>query len=383
MAHSLLFVDHAPAIGGAENSLLLLLTHLDRERWEPHLAGIGGPLLDRAAAQGIVTHQVNMPRLRRSLTFPVDWLRAARTLAHVADRIDAAVLYANTVRAAFYTAPAARLAGRPFIWHMRDFWLSETRPRYVWVDTALKRLLCAAATHIITNSHAVARHLPAGAPLTVAHNGIEVTTFDPTLDGTPFRRQFGIPVDAPLVGMVGRLRPWKGQDCFLRMAALVTRELLEAHFLVVGGEPFGVTDGYAQRLRCLATELGLDERVTFTGHLDEVQPALAAMNVFVHPGNPEPFGLVNVEAMAMGIPVVAFDHGALPEIVVDSETGCLIWPRDIEDMADTVTRLLRDTDRQREMGTAGHRRAEMHFDIRQTVRAIEGICDDIVSQNHP
>lgn len=378
---AILFIDHAAALGGAEHSLLLLQQHLDRKRWQPHLAAPPGKLYEQAAAEGIPTHAVTLPRLRRSLQFPLNWWQHAGELAHIAHTLPAQALHANTVRAALYTAVAAHRVRLPFIWHMRDFWLSESQPRFLWLDRLLKQLLMATATAVITNSHAVAAHLPPVSKVTVIHNGIDVTHFDPARDGDPFRHQFGIPLDAPLVGMVGRLRPWKGQTRFLAVAQRVLATMPKAHFTVVGGDPFRVHDGYARQITDLTAQYGLSHSVTFTGQLDDVRAALAAMDLFVHPGDPEPFGLVNVEAMAMSKPVVAFAHGALPEIVVDGETGVLIPPGDEEEMADKIVHLLSDTKRRERLGRNGRLRADTHFDIRRTAAQIEAIYSRILS--HP
>ncbi|MCB9134156.1 MAG: glycosyltransferase family 4 protein [Anaerolineales bacterium] len=375
----LLFLDHATAMGGAEGSLLLLLQHLSR----PHaLACPPGPLAEKAQGLGISVHLTELPRLRRSPRFVLDWARGANEIAQLARGTGARALYGNTVRAALYAAPAARLARVPFIWHMRDFWLSESRPRALWADTFGKRMLIRAARRVITNSHAVAAELPASAKISVVHNGIEVARFDPAMDGGAFRAQYGIPGDAPVAGVVGRLRPWKGQDRFVRAmahgAARVAENLPEARFLIVGGEIFGVQDAFERDLHALVEALGLTTRVIFTGQLADVRPALAAMEVFVHPGEPEPFGLVNIEAMAMGKPVVAFGHGALPEIVVDGETGVLVPPGDEEALAEAVLGLLRDPARVRQMGAAGRARVEAHFTVQQTVAGVERILDEVL-----
>lgn len=377
MSSTVLFVDHAPAIGGAENSLLLLLKHLDRERWRSHLAGVDGPLVECAATLGVTTHVIDMPRLRRSVRFLLDWTDTARMLADLAGSMGAALLYANTVRAAFYTAPAAHLVGRPFIWHVRDFWLSESKPRVVWLDRMLKRMLCLAAERVIANSAAVTSNLPRYDNITVVHNGIEVEAFNPTLDGHAFRAFHDISAEVPLVGMVGRLRPWKGAETFLHVAGYVHEQHPAAHFVIVGGTPLGDAGNYAEHLRRLTHELDLADAVTFTGHLDDVAPALAAMDVFVHPGDPEPFGLVNVEAMAMAKPVVAFAHGALPEIVVDGETGYLVSPGDESALARTVTHLIETPELARKMGRAGRARVENHFTIERTASAISRILHEV------
>ncbi|NOZ28442.1 MAG: glycosyltransferase family 4 protein [Chloroflexi bacterium] len=378
MTLKVLFLDHALALGGAERSLLLLLKHLDRTRWKPHLACAGGPLAEQAIALGVPVHQAPMPRLRRSPRAPLNWLIGALAIARLAQEIDAALLIANTVRSALYASLAARLARCPFVWHMRDFWLSESRPRRLWADGLGKRLLCATATRVIANSRATAAHLPCPGKVVVVYNGIEVERFDPSLDGEAFRAAYGIPLSASLVGMVGRLRPWKGQDRFLRVLARIRQDMPDVWGVIVGGSPFEVQDDYPRRLERLTAELDLRDRLVFTGHLEDVRPALAAMDVFVHPGDPEPFGLVNLEAMAMGRPVVAFAHGALPEIVADGETGILIPPGDEGRMADAAGALLQDSTRREVMGQAARARVEERFTADRMAQAVTRALEDLL-----
>lgn len=369
-----LFIDHAPALGGAEQSLLLLLQYLDRAQWQPHLACVPGQLADRAMRSGLPCHFTTLPRLRRSPGFLVSWAQSASHLAKLAQQVQAKAIYANTVRAAMYAAPAARLARRPFLWHMRDFWLSEEKPRHVWADTVVKRLLCLSAGQVIANSHAVAQQLPCAGRTAVVHNGIEVDKFDPGLDGRPFRQQHHIPEDAPVVGMVGRLRPWKGQTHFLHMAALIRQQVPQTHFVIVGGANFEIDgDNYPQQLTALAEKLNLSQQVAFTGALTDVRPALAAMDIFVHPGAPEPFGLVNIEAMAMARPVVAFGHGALPEIVQDGITGRLTPPGNIPALAEATLSLLMESEKRQQMGHNGRTHAQTHFTIQRTAQEVSGI----------
>ncbi len=374
----ILFVDHASAVGGAERSLLLILKYLDRSRWQPHLACVGGPLMEEALALGVAVYRLTMPRLRRSLRALMDWAYTAVNIARYAQRVGAALLVANTVRTAFYGALAARFAGVPLVWYMRDFWLAETRPRHLWIDRLGKQCLCAAAVHVIANSHATAGHLPCPDKLSVVYNGIEVNEYDPTMDGAWFRKQYGIPQEVPVVGMVGRLRPWKGQDRFLRVLAQVREIVPAVRGVVVGGNPFAIPNDYPQQLRNLTTELGLEGRVVFTDQLKDVRPALAAMDIFMHPGDPEPFGLVNIEAMAMAKPVVAFAHGALPEIVIDGVTGLLVPAVDEVSMVQAVLNLLQDPARGRRLGIAGRKRVQDCFTAAQMVREVSTILERIL-----
>jgi glycosyltransferase involved in cell wall biosynthesis len=376
---TIFFVDHASAIGGAQRSLLLLLDHLDKQRWSPHLGCVPGSLEAHALAAGIPTHLLRLPRLRRSPRFPLDWLAGARAIARLAHQIQADLLVANTVRASFYCTLASHLSHVPFVWHMRDFWLSETRPRWILADALGKRTLCQAASLVIANSTATARHLPHAGKLQVVLNGIEVEKFNPSPGAArEFRHRFNIPQNSQLVGMAGRMRPWKGQERFLHMAQQVLTVAPDTHFVLVGGDPFNMDSHYERDLIRLARNLSIGDRVTFTGHLEDVRPALAAMHIFVHPGDPEPFGLVNLEAMASGKPVVAFDHGALPEIVLQGETGVLVPPEDPAHLAHAVIGLLKDPHRRSEMGQRGRQRACSHFRIQDTAARIAQLYERLL-----
>lgn len=371
MSPTILFVDHATAIGGAEKSLLMLLDGLDRSRWSLHLACCPGELSRQVEDRGIPLHLVEMPSLRRLPLLA--WLRTIYALAR---GIQADLIYANTARGALYAAPARLLSGRPFIWHMRDFSFTEAN---TWMDRPLKWLVSRCASVVVANSAATANQLPDSASVRVIHNGIDLTTLDNTLSAAVARQRLGLPVEAQIVGMLGRLRPWKGQARFIRIAAKVLRESPETYFVVAGGDPFGVNDGYATELRCRVEEFGIADKLTFTGQLHEVAEVLTAMDLFVHPGEPEPFGLVNLEAMAMGKPVVAFAHGALPEIVEQDVTGILVPPGDEDAGAAAIVELLRTPTRMKELGAAGRARVESLFQIEGTVRAVDELLQQQLS----
>ena len=381
----ILFVDHADALGGAERSLLLLMTFLNHGRWQPHLVAPPGQLAGEADCAGIPVHTLDLPRLRGSFHSPSDWWKGAANISAIARRIGAAFVHSNTVRASAYAALASRLARLPFVWHMRDFWLSEAEPKSKWADRIGKLLLSRMAAAVIANSNAVAEYLPSSSNALVLHNGIDLSHFDARKIFAKGRavlcQEAGFHPAAPIVGMVGRVRPTKGQDSFLYMAGKIAETVPDCRFLVVGGDPFRVGDGYEARLTALCSQLGLDDRVLWTGQLADVRPALEAMDIFVHPGAPEPFGLVNIEAMAMGKPVVAFGHGALPEIVAHNETGILVPPGDVGALTESVSRLLGNAPLCQSMGLAGRRRVEKYFRIERTVAELESFYERLLARS--
>lgn len=360
-----LFVDHAEALGGAEHSLLLLLRHLDRSRFRPLLACNRGPLAEAATALDVPVILVEMPRIRGEALGPLRLLRGSQALARLIRRRQVDIVHSNVMRASFYAALAARLTGRPLVWHVRDIHPPSER----WYT----RLMCRLATRVIAISQAVAAALPCPHKVTVVYNGLDLEEYPPELEGAVVRAELGLPLDAPVAGIVGRLQAWKGQERFLRAAVQVAERLPQARFLVVGGAIFGDGEAYAAGLRHLATDLGLGERVIFTGHRQDLPRLLAALDVLVHCAEAEPFGRVLIEGMAARRPVVAFADGAVPEIVRHEEMGLLVPPGDEPALAAAMVELLGDAQRRQRMGVAGRHRVEQHFTAAQTARAIEAI----------
>jgi len=374
----LLFVDQAIGLGGAQHSLLMLLRHLEPCRWQIHLACAPGSLADVSEAAGIRVHRIAFPRLRRSPTAVIDLTRQSLRIARLAKNIHASCIIANTTRTSFYAGLSSCVASLPFLWYRRDFWLGETHPRVPLADSLGKALLCITATRIIVNSYATARHLPCSKKISVIHNGIELDHFRPEPCLKQFHLKHASSDRNPVIGTVGRLLPWKGQARFLRVLARVTDVMPKVQGIVVGGTPFGGDNAYFKKLQLLTEELGLKDNITFTGQLEDPRPAVAAMDIFVHPGDPEPFGLVNIEAMAMQKPVVAFAHGALPEIVVDGKTGLLVSPEDEAAMASALVYLLGNPDKCREMGLQGRQRVQQEFSIEKTAAEFSCLVADLL-----
>jgi len=368
-----LYVDHAEALGGAEHSLLLLLKHLDRERFQPLLACNHGPLAEAAAALDVPVFPVEMPRIRGEPLGPVRLLRGGLALAKVIRRQRVDIVHSNVMRASFYAALAAKLSGRPLVWHVRDI----HRPSERWYT----RLMCRLAKRVIAISQAVTAPLPCPAKAAVVYNGLDLEEYPTELDGAAVRAELGLPANAPLAGIVGRLRAWKGQDRFLRAAAIVAQQLPQARFLVVGGSIFAGGEAYEVGLRQLAAELGLAERVIFTGHREDLPRLLAALDVLVHCSDAEPFGRVLIEGMAARRPLVAFADGAVPEIVLHGETGLLVEPGDERALAAAMIELLSDRERARRLGAAGRLRVERFFTAARTARTIETTYHSLIT-NH-
>jgi len=244
------------------------------------------------------------------------------------------LVHTNSLKAAIYGGLAARLAGVPVVWHVRD------RITEDYLPSAAVRLVRAFArwvpAGIIANSRTTLDTLgPLRCPTAVVPSPI-----DPALLDRPRPPRGNRPFTA---AMVGRLAPWKGQDVFLEAFAKAFPGGPE-RALVVGSALFGERL-YERELRACTSRLGLTDRVEFTGFTDDVAGQLDRADVLVHASViPEPFGLVVVEGMAAGLPVIAADAGGPAEVITNEVDGLLCPPANVDALATALQRLAADED---------------------------------------
>jgi glycosyltransferase involved in cell wall biosynthesis len=360
---TVLFVDHASALGGAEHSLLALMTALDLSRFRPVLAAPPGPLADAASGAGVTVRRLPLARLQRQITAPFRLVRGVQALQRVAVEEQADLLHGNVLRASVYASLAARSIRRPLIWHVRD----------IHPPGLAARWLCHEADAVIAISHVVAHALPCRDTARVIDNPVAVPSAQPRS-----RAELGLPLDGTLVAIVASLRRWKGHEAFLDAAARVADP--RARFVVIGGAIFDDDDpDYGPSLAARAAELGLGERVTFTGQRDDLADLWPHLAVLVHPAEAEPFGRVVAEAQLAGVPVVAFNDGGLPELVSDGESGLLVTPGDTAGLADAITRLLADPELRARLARAAEQRASRRFAPATHARAVEHVYEQLLA----
>ena len=369
---NVLYLDHATELGGAEHSLLALLRTLDRARAAPTLACPPGRLAERAQALDVPVIDLSLEKLRsrNPLASFARLRRGARRLREELAQGSFGVVHANTLRAAVYAGQAAKPAGVPFVWHVRDYDVPA------FVRAALMRS-CDVA---VATSQFMADALGSGSKIRLIPNGIDPSDAPADSAFAAFREALGIAPQTPVVGCLGRIRPWKGQGYFLRVAARLAAELPQAVFLIVGGTLFPDPGrDYVAELEDEAARLGVRDRVVFTGHRDDPLAALGAMDVVVNCSENEPFGRVLIEAMACRRPVVAFRSGAVPEIVDDGNTGLLVSFGDVAAMAQAVLDLVRNPERAEAYGEAGRQRVAAYFTLAASTARIHALYDELVS----
>ncbi len=346
-----LFVS-SPSQSGADTFIHgLLMRHLDRSSFEVHAAataptpGAPAPAFEELAAipdlhlrpaffgPSLVGRS---PAAKAALAFQA--LPAMLSLAGVARyvrRHHIRILHStDRPRDALSCVLLSRMTGAKAVIHVHVGYGKWMKPMVRWA--------MALADALVGVSRYVARTLIEGGHAAekthAVLNAIDLARWDFRIDGAPIRRELGIPPEAPVVACVGRLFQWKGQGELVRALARLRRDLPHLRLLIVGEDdwmahPGGVSHG--QELRALAGELGVADRVLFTGKRKDVPALLAASDVLALPSLGEPFGLVYVEAMAMKRPVIALESGGAPEVVEHGKSGLLSAPGDSEGLAAT------------------------------------------------
>jgi glycosyltransferase involved in cell wall biosynthesis len=211
----------------------------------------------------------------------------------------------------------------------------------------LDKLAARSASAITTLSRFVAARIREtyGCDARVVNPGVDLRTFHPNIEGDVVRRRFGIG-NAPLLLTVSRLWPAKNIGTALMAFRIVVEELPDAMYVIVGEGPS------AQTLEGLAFRLGIGHRVKFVcdAEVESLAEFYGACDVFVFPALGEPWGLVALEAMASGKPVVAANDGGLPEMINDKHDGILVRPRDPRSYAQAILCLLNDRSLAEAMG---------------------------------
>jgi glycosyltransferase involved in cell wall biosynthesis len=382
-------LDHTAALGGAELALLRTCAALDPARVQAVVVLFAdGPLVARLRATGVEVRVLPLdPRVAatdrheagRSVAgaarSAASTLPFVGRLARLLREIDPDVVHSTSLKADVLAIPAARLARRPLVWHVHD------RIAEDYLPAPVARLLRLAARrgpqHVVVNSRATARTLlPLPRGWTLAHPGLAPEQ----IAADPWAR----PADpaSPVIGLVGRISPTKGQREFVQACARLATRYPRARFRIVGAALFA-EQGYEDEVRDLVCRLGLADRLELTGWQADPVAAIDALSVLVHASPvPEPFGLVVVEGMARGVPVVATAGGGVDEIAAaaDGTHRCLLVPPgDVPALAAAVARVLDHPDEARERAQRAWTDVRREYAVAATAERLTDVWTHLAS----
>jgi glycosyltransferase involved in cell wall biosynthesis len=376
---NVLFIHSQNGFGADSAIHSHLMRHLDRARFGVHVACSGGDgwgappaflkfqeipdirLRPTQFAPGFHhrSRETILRELRGAGRFPLDLLRLRNYVRRERIRI---IHGADRPRDAVYTMALARMSGARSVVHVHVAWSNGYSAPAKWGVRNADAVF--SISRFVTDT-VVATGTPRERVHTIL-NCVDPARWNPEIDGGGVRREFGIAPGTPLLVSVSRLFAQKGQRELLRALARVREEVPEVRLLIVGADDVHVHGAsFTEELKGLAAELGVTDRVIFTGPRSDIPEIMAACDVLSMPSFEEPFGLVFLEAMAMRRPFVGVDNGGTPEVVEHGRSGLLSPAWDISALSRNIVQLLRDPELRAKMGEYGRGRVLGYFNAQR------------------
>lgn len=359
-----LLVDLETAWRGGQNQALLLLEGLRGRGHKVALVAANRSALgQRAAASGLRVHFVS----RGIFRFP-----AAFRVRELLRKCPFDVVHANEAQAVTAVWLALRLPRAPL---PVPFVISR-RVGYPLGKSALAQARYRSASRIVANSRWVAGQASAScAPadkLDVVYEGAEIPPQFSEEERQRARAFWGISPSTPLLGCVGVLLPDKGQEWLIRALAEIQGEFPAAKLILAGDGPCRA------RLESLARDLVLNDNVIFAGFVENVETVYAALDIFLLPSLFEALNNSLLAAMAYEIPSIAFNRGALGEIIEHGKSGLLVSGPNVEEISQAAARLLRAPQFARQVGRSGRLRVEQHFSAQRMVEGMIHVYQQVL-----
>jgi glycosyltransferase involved in cell wall biosynthesis len=371
----IVYVHPSLGVGGAEELRLITLKHLDRARYDVRVCSLGdrGPIGAEIAALGVPVDALG----RSDRTFDVGTTLALRRYlrAHAPDVVQTSLFRTN-----WHGRLAALLAGVPIViaeehsLHDPAVGFYRYSARLGSLFRAGDRWLAGRTAAIVACSNAVANSIAAdeGIPrdrFVVIPNAADPERLQPVLGRTATRGRLGYQPGDIVVGAVSSLTPVKGHGVLLDAFADARRAMPWLKLLIVG-------DGPARpSIEAAIRRLGLGGDVRLVGGARALGDLIASMDIFASAALSEGFGINFVEAMALGVPCVAFRLGGIPEVVADGETGLLVPPRNTRAFAEALDRLASDGPLRAKLGAAGRARAATQFTPERYAQAMTALYE--------
>ena len=359
----ILYLHAGAEMYGADKVMLDLIRNLDKKKFKPYVVlPTDGILVDALRGEGVEVTVLPYPIMRRKyfnpkgiMQYGCGLLKYGRKLSKFAREKHIDVIHTNT-SAVLEGCRISKKCHIPQLWEIHEIIVS---PKMMYKVTS--KLIAKYATLTVTVSKAVQNHLYQSGyfkpnSIKVIYNGVDANRFKPDNDSSYLRKEWNIPEDAPVVGMIGRVNRWKGQGDFLKAANI----LLEKHknlYVAFVGSAF---EGEEWREKDLKDEIAKSpyrDRIIDSGYRKDAEGVHSLFDVFVLPStNPDPLPTVVLEAMASGKPVVGYKHGGICEMVKDGYNGLLADVKEPVDLAEKINVLLSDDELRKTMGERSRQR---------------------------
>lgn len=368
---NVLFIHSSSELYGSDRSLLNIVKNIDKTNFKVFVVlPCLGPLVDEIKKiQGVQLDIFEVAVLRRKnlsvkggISYLKEFNSSVRYLKTYIEKNEIDIVDTNTA-AVFSGAIVAKRCKKKCVWHIREIIKSNLENRVV------SFMMQHYSDLIIANSKATGEALKVlQDKVRVVYNAVEEVSNNSLISHQQLT-----------VGMAGRINRWKGQKLFVDMAEVVHRKYPDVLFKIAGeaymGEEYLKSD-----LQDYINIKGLQETVLLLGQINNMSSFYSGLDIFVLPSiHPEPFGLVVIEAMEFGIPVVATNHGGPVEIISEGIDGYLVSHEDCAEMAERVKNLINSEELRRKMGNEGLKKKREQFSVPAMVKGVEAVFEESLS----
>ncbi len=391
MKKRIVFIDEGRGIGGAEKNLIALLEHLDKERFKPIVilsckdkfyTILNNLEIKTAIVKTLPFLSISMEfggkRVLNPFAVVYDLLlilvKSVKLYFYLSDK-DVSTIQTNGMLEHIYGGIAAKWGGTPCIWYMQD--IPSSTLLFQLKKLILNKLAAVLATKVVVVSRAVngVFNKQAKDKTSVIYVGIDLPKYKAktTEEINQIKSKWNIRNAECVIGMVGRLVRWKGHIDFIKAAKIISAEIPNTKFIIVGGTIFG-KEMYLKHLENLCQRLGIKDKVIFTGFIDDVIEPLSIIDLFIQCSiHPDPCPLTVLEAGALKKVIVATDIGGIPEIIENGRDGILVEPNNPQALANEIINLIKFPQRQRLLGEMIYKKIIRKFDIKEEVHNFERI----------
>ncbi|MDD5528822.1 MAG: glycosyltransferase family 4 protein [bacterium] len=368
MLKKVLFFDHSAQFGGAERSLLDIIAGL--KKTDNTFVTSNETILARFKKKGIRCILFPMPpkivNKKRNAGINLDEIciiiKLILRFINLLRKEKPDLVYTNSQKAHLIGGVSARILQIPVYVHFRDIFNKKLFSK-IWTFG-----IYLIANKLISISNAVAKQFPASGKVKIIYNGIDIK-----LDSHKNTKKQN---SCFVVGYAGQIARWKGIEYFIQSASMIMqRKNIDIKFIIVGGPIFG-DEEYLKELKDLTKKLKVEENIQFKGVVENAINEILEFDILVHPSVlPEPFGRVLIEAGILEKPVVATNIGAIPEIVVNGETGIIVPVKNASAIADGIIKLFDNPKFACLLGQNANKRVKEYFNLTNTIISVQNIVN--------
>lgn len=372
----ILHIHVLPVISGSGIDTFLIMKGLKHKYSMEMACAPGGPLNDL-----VMKYDMTVRPIKNfvSEVAPVKDLHALWQVYRLLQRTKYDLIHTHNSKGGFIGRLAAYLVGNPPVIHeVHGYAFHENEP---WIRRSIFFALEVLARHwskmVICISQPlvdiwVKRKLAPPERIRKIYSGIEIAEFQKTHARDKIRRELGLRPDQIAVGQVSKLWEGKGHEDIIDACPIIFEEVPDLKIFFVGDGPI------RKKLEEIVYKNGLQGRIVFLGHCDNIAEVTSALDIAVLASHFEGMGRVLLEAMAAGLPIVATRVGGIPDLVVDQETGFLVEPHNPEQLAQSILRLASDLELRKRMGNSGRQRVDSRFSATTMLKQIDSVYQEVL-----